>query len=258
MPGLGLISILLVLVGQSATAQSSRPDFTGIWTSARNPNAAPGAGAGAGNLPFTEEGRRRRDEYQALVGAARDNPGAFCVTYGMPTVMLSLGAYPIEFIQRPEQLTMIYEIEGEIRRVFLGDNALPPERRFPNRQGYSIGRWEGNTLVVETDALSDGQDQRSFPHSDQAKITERFSMNVDADGNRTIDYEMTMVDPVYYTEPVSATAQWAPTPPGRQLLAYDCPEEAWLKLLDLRRAQLRAGEPITATMADVYATEMYE
>ncbi len=69
-------------------------------------------------------------------GTGSGNPGAYCVTYGMPSMMLWVGAYPIEFIQRPEQLTIIFEIEGETRRVYFGDRALPEPGRFPNRQGY--------------------------------------------------------------------------------------------------------------------------
>ena len=46
--------------------------------------------------------------------------------------------------------------------------------------------------------------------------------------------------------------------PNGQILPYNCTEEPWFKLLELRRAQLEAGEPVTATMADVYETEMYE
>jgi hypothetical protein len=255
-----------LLLASQVCAQEGRPDFSGVWTSSTRPNAPPSAGARAGSLPLTEEGQRRRAEYQQLIqpvldssptGTGQDNPGAYCVTYGMPSMMLSVGAYPIEFIQRPEQLTIVFEIEGEIRRIYMGDRALPEQRRFPNRQGYSAGRWEGNTLVVETTSLTDGQDQAGFPHSDQARITERFSMDTDDNGAKVISYEMTMTDPVYYTQAVTATDRWAPIPNG-QIIPYNCPEEPWLKLLELRRAQLEAGVPITATMADVYRSEMYE
>ena len=66
-----------------------------------------------------------------------------------------------------------------------------------------------------------------------------------------------MTDPVYYTEPVTASRKWARLENGA-ILPYNCTEEPWMKLLDMRREQLHAGEPVTATMADVYATEMYE
>jgi hypothetical protein len=240
-------------------AAEERPDFSGVWTMYFDPEQTGfgGFGGPAEELPFTKEGKRLSDEYQQLVGPTQDNPGAFCVTYGMPAMMESAGGYPIEFIQRPEQLTLIYEVEGETRRVFMGDTALPEERRFPSRQGYSSGHWEGSTLIVETTSLTDGQDQLSHPHSDEARITERFNLETDVNGTKVLAYELSMTDPIYYTEPVTVSKKWAPLE-GGQILPYNCPKEPWIKLLDLRRDQLNSGEEVTATMADVYETEMYE
>src|SRR5690606_32983667 len=144
------------------------------WTTYRDPGApatAAGPIAGTPPPPFTPEGKRRAAEYEKLVGADQpstgsfsgDNPAAHCVPYGMPTMMQSAGGYPIEFIHRPEQLTMIYEVESETRRVYMPGHGVPPEKRLPVRQGYSEGHWEGNTLVVETTDMSDGIDQRTYP-----------------------------------------------------------------------------------------------
>ena len=91
----------------------------------------------------------------------------------------------------------------------------------------------------------------------QARITERISMEILENGTKVMTYEMTMTDPIYYTQPVTETRKWTPLPNG-QLLPYHCSEEPWLKLLELRRAQLEAGEAVTATIADVHATKMYE
>jgi len=256
-----LISCAAALVGLSpAIADDEQPDFSGVWQTYREPGQGgntSGFGAPSSSLPLTVEGRRRVEEFQQLVGPHQDNAATYCVPYGIPTMMELVAGYPIELIQRQEQLTIIFEIEGETRRVYLGDKAYPEERRFPNRQGYSTGHWEGETLIVETTSLTDGQDQRNYPHSDRARITEHFSMEIREDGLKLINYEMTLTDEVYYTEPVTYMAKWQPLPDG-QILAYNCTEEPWFKLLELRRAQLQAGEPITATMADVYGTEMYE
>lgn len=242
-----------------AAAQSEHPDFSGVWQTYREPGQGGTSGFGApdSSLPLTEEGARLVEEYQQLVTPFQDNAATYCVPYGMPTMMEMVAGYPLEIIQRPEQITVIFEIEGETRRIHMGDKAYPLNRRFPNRQGYSAGRWDGDTLVVETTSLTDGQDQRNFPHSDQATFTERFNMETRDDGLRIISYNMTLTDPVYYTEPVSYSARWQPLA-GGQILAYNCTEEPWFKLLEMRREQLHAGEPVTATMADVYATEMYE
>jgi hypothetical protein len=236
-------------------------DFSGVWTSYRDPGAPPAAAGPIGApppAPFTEEGRRRKAEYDKLTGndgstpgsLGGDNPGAHCVPYGMPTMMQSAGGYPIEFIMRPEQLTMIYEVESETRRVYMPGHGVPPEKRLPVRQGYSEGRWEGDTLVVTTTDLSDGIDQRTYPHSEEAVIVERFHLVPDAAAGKILEYEATMTDPVYYTAPVSFTRKWMPLKDGH-IMAYNCTEEPWLRLLDKRREQLEAGEPVTAQMRDV-------
>lgn len=236
-------------------------DFSGVWTTYREPGAPPSAGgpiAAPSGVPFTEEGLRRKAEYDKLVGNdtapagtfGGDNPAAHCVPYGMPTMMQSAGGYPIEFIHRPEQLTMIYEVESETRRVYMPGHGIPPEKRLPVRQGYSEGVWDGDTLVVTTTDMSDGIDQRTYPHSEEAVIVERFHLVPDDKVGKIMEYELTMTDPVYYTRPISFTRRWMPLKDGH-IMAYNCTEEPWLRLLDARRAQLEAGEPVTAQMRDV-------
>jgi hypothetical protein len=260
----------LALCAAGATASLAQPadqpltperDFSGVWTTyseAKGPTAAGPIGAIPAPPPFTAEGKRRSDEYRRLVGETTsgtgsfggDNPAAHCVPYGMPTMMQSAGGYPIEFILRPEQLTMIYEVEGETRRVYMPGHGVIPEKRLPVRQGYSEGHWDGDTLVVETTDMSDGLDQRTYPHSEEAKIVERFHLVPDPRVGKVLEYELTMTDPVYYTAPVRFTRKWMPLKDGH-IMAYNCTEEPWLRLLDKRREQLEAGQPITAKMADV-------
>lgn len=262
-----LAGAALWAVAPGASAQQAdepltpQRDFSGVWTTYGDPDAPPKAGgpiAAPSKVPFTAEGARRKAEYDKLVGADKaapgsfggDNPAAHCVPYGMPTMMQSAGGYPIEFIHRPEQLTMIYEVESETRRVYMPGHGVPPDKRLPVRQGYSEGHWEGDTLVVKTTDMSDGIDQRTYPHSEDATITERFHLVPDAKVGKIMEYELTMTDPVYYTQPISFTRKWMPLKDGH-IMAYNCTEEPWLRLLDKRREQLEAGQPVTAKMADV-------
>jgi len=207
---------------------AERPDFTGVWTNA----GAPGIGGATRAAPPTPpplkpEAKARIEAYQKLVAKTGDTPGGWCLGTGMPGSMLGSGGYPMEIIQRPEQITIIYEAHSETRRVYLGDRNAPEKDRVPGRNGYSSGRWEGDVLVVETDNLVDQVDQRNTSHSDQAKIVERYSLEgKDAQGRRILKAEMTMTDPVFYTEPVKMTKRWAEVPNGR-LLPYECPEEMW-------------------------------
>jgi hypothetical protein len=243
----------LILVGAVlSAAEPEHPDFTGVWQAYRGaPQArASGFGGPRAGLPLTDEGRRRTEEYSKLLGPERASAAAYCVDYGVPTMMEQPGEYPLEFIQKPDQLTIIYEPENETRRIYIGDRQLPEEERLPSRQGYSQGHWEGQVLVVRTTDLLDGQDQASHPHSDQATIDERFSMSADDKGTKVITYEASINDPVYYTEPVKVTRRYQPL--DGFIIPYRCPDEFWYDLLDMRRKQLEAGKPVDARMSDVY------
>jgi hypothetical protein len=243
---------LAVPCGALTVASAQQPDFTGLWETYRGATQERGSGFGGprASLPLTEEGERLVEEYRVLAGPTRLNGATFCANYGVPSMMTLPGSYPLEFIQKPDQVTIIFEVNNETRRIYTGDRQLPPEQRLPSRQGYSAGHWEGNVLVVETTALLDGQDQPGFPYSEQATISERFSLDQDANGTRVLTWEATITDPVYYTAPVSTRRQYQPY--HGFIIPYGCQDELWYELLDARREQLQAGEPVDARMSDIY------
>ena len=235
-----VISVLAAAV--AAAAEPAKPDFSGIWTNYRPVGAPAGPGRGdAGSFPrdppFTAEAKAKIAEYRDLVTPLGLTPGGACVGYGMPSSMLSSGGYPMEWIQRPEQITVIYEAHSEIRRIYIR-NAPSEKDMIPSRDGNSSGHWEGNTLVVETVGLKEAVDQASA-HSDKAKIVERYSVGKDDAGRKVLTAEMTMTDPVFYTKPVSATKRWLAVENGR-LLPYDCTEPAWEDQLDKLRQEKAA------------------
>jgi hypothetical protein len=234
-----------------SVAEAQPPDFTGIWETYREASQgrASGFGGPRAELPLTEEGRRRVEEYRVLAGPTRLNGATFCADYGVPAMMSLPGSYPIEFIQKPNQLTIIFEVNNETRRIYLGDRQVPPERRLPSRAGYSQGRWEGNALVVQTTDLLDGQDQAANPYSEQATIDERFSIE-ETNGTRVLAYQATITDPIYYTEPIKIERKYQPY--DGFIIPYACQDEIWYELLELRREQLEAGKPVEARMSDVY------
>lgn len=248
-----LAIIAILACAAVSAAEPTRPDFTGVWVTHREPGQRRASGFGAlrANLPLTAEGRRRTEEYRKLSGPQRDNPAAYCAEYGMPTMMQQPGGYPLEFIQKPDQLTIIYEVDNETRRIYMGGRHQPKDKRLSSRDGYSEGHWDGNVLVVETTNLSDGDDQSMHPHSDKATIEERFSLSKADDGKRIIHYEAAMTDPVYYTKPIEIEHEYEPRANGF-MIPYYCPNELWNALLDMRRKQLKAGKPVSAQMSDVY------
>ena len=111
-------------------AAAAPPDLSGIWTMQANGKAGAsinGVGDFEKTAPFTEAARRKLAEYHALVDPTGDTPGAHCVPHGMPLAVFLGGGYPVEFVQRPEQLTIIYETYNEVRRVFLDGRKIDPK-----------------------------------------------------------------------------------------------------------------------------------
>jgi hypothetical protein len=233
-----LFLIALAMLAQTPAAQT--PDLTGVWTTYRAPGAPAQAGGARGaqpQLPLRPEAQAKVQEYQKLVAPTGDTPGGYCLGTGMPGSMMGSGGYPMEIIQRPDQITIIYEAHNEIRRVYFGSRIIPEKDRLSERNGYSTGRWEGNTLVVETTNLDEQVDQR-YPHSEKARIVERYTLSEEA-GKKVLTAQMTMTDPAFYTAPVVETKKWSIVPNGF-LMTYECNEPAWLNRLEQLKAK---GEP---------------
>jgi len=227
----------------AAQAAAARPDFGGVWNFYVEAGQVPFGFGPPVKLPFRPEAQAKVDEYQRLTGAQQDNPGAFCLGAGMPASMLFSGAYPMEVLQGNDQITLIYEAHSEIRRIYFGSKAAPPADRIPDRNGYSVGRWEGDVLVVETTNLKEQVDQQ-YAHSDQARIVERYHLTKDKAGQKVLVNDWTLTDPAFYTQPVSAQKKWTYDPKGR-LLPYECNEPAWEDHL----TQLKAKAAPAATAA---------
>lgn len=212
-----------------AQQRGAHPDFTGVWTSYREPGQ-PRIGRAPGALPFTPEASAKIEAYRALIEPTGETPGGYCLGTGMPGSMLGSGGYPMEIVQRPEEILIVYEAHTEVRHVYIGDRNMPEEDRLPDRNGYSSGHWEDDTLVVDTTHLKEQVDQR-YAHSADARIVERYHLTRSDDGTPVLVAEMTMTDAAFYTDPVRAEKKWALVPNGH-LLAYECNEPTWLDRLE--------------------------
>jgi len=237
--GLQIAASLSLLAATAALA--APPDLTGVWTNAGRPGIGGATRAAPVALPLKPEAKKRVEAFQKLVAKSGATPGGVCLGTGMPGSMLGSGGYPMEIIQRPEQITIIYEAHSETRRIYFGARNADQKDRIPGRNGYSMGRWEGDTLVVETDNLVDQIDQR-YAHSDEARIVERYTLQgKDEQGRAVLKAEMVMTDPKFYTEPVKAEKLWAQVPNGR-VLPYECDQEVWDAQLEKLAAE--AGVPL--------------
>jgi hypothetical protein len=119
-------------------------------------------------------------------------------------------------------MVILYEANGGVRQIFLDGRKLPDSDPQPWWYGYSIGRWEGDTLVVETAGFRDGGwlDVNGAPLTDAAKMTERI---------RRVDYgnleiEVSIDDPKAYTRPWTAVKMRQRLLPDDELIEFVCQE----------------------------------
>ena len=133
---------------------------------------------------------------QRIADGMKDNPDANCLPMGH--MQLHLHPQPRKVIQQPDLIVMIWEGNSGLRQVFMDGRPLPDNDPQPWWYGYSIGYWDGDTLVVETTGLRDGGwlDVNGSPLTDKGKIIERFTR--DSYGHMTVD--VTIDDPIAYTE----------------------------------------------------------
>jgi hypothetical protein len=205
----------------SRAADAPRADWTGIWTRVGSfsfdPSIRP---EHRENPPYKPDWAATYDATLAKAekGEVTADPTAACLPGGMPRIMNAV--YPIEIIQKPQQMTIIVEWASQVRRIFL--NGRPhPEDPDPTFNGHSIGHWEGDVLVVDTIALRGDTmlDQSGIRHSDKMHLFERFTL-VDP---QTLTDQITVDDPVAFTKPWTVLKTFKRAPKA-DILEYVCEE----------------------------------
>ena len=164
------------------------------------------------NYPLTQAAK----DSLAAFDPVTDIPTLNCTAKGMPTIMEQ--PYPMEIVDQGDSILLRLEEYDTLRTIHMGEEG-PGAEELSSRLGYSVGRWEGGTLVVETTKLNWLHfDTVGVPLSTEAEIVERFIPN--DDGTR-LDLRMTVTDPVTFTEPVELVKYWLALP-GIQVQPYGC------------------------------------
>lgn len=186
-------------------AEESADGIFRIW--GRRIGGRPALDSYAGLL--TEHGK----EVAATFYAPRDNPELECRT-GIPTFMFDPSFMDMQDAGDRIEIELS---EYNIRRtIYLTENRPEPT---PSNVGYSVGRWEGDTLVVDTTHIDwPYLDPYGTPMSDQMSFVETFRV---ADDGSQLDYTLVATDPVMFNEPVRLGRAWA-WEPGRQIEDFDC------------------------------------
>ena len=152
----------------------------------------------------------------ASFNLATDNPTNNCTPKGMPSIMEQ--PYPIEFVEQGGNITLRIEEYDTVRQIHMNAGSEQDDRP-PSPLGYSVGRWDEDTLVVTTTRVDYPYfSQAGIPQSDAVEIVERFSPT--GDGSR-LDYTLTVIDPVTFTEPVVQEKYWL-WRPEEAVQLFDC------------------------------------
>jgi hypothetical protein len=210
-----LSSLVLVMFVSFAFAQSKAPDFSGSWGPYRagrggDPKlAAPPATPLALKPEYAKgyEARRAAEAEANKRGEPLANASSSCIPYGVPS-MMSVAVYPIEIIQTSKQVTIIAEAFSEVRRVYMDKPQLPIDEVPPGYYGRSVGKWQGDTLVIDTVGIKEAVQYQRMPHSDQIRITERIRL-VAPD---ILHDQITIEDPVVLEKPYTYTLAYRRLP----------------------------------------------
>lgn len=139
-----------------------------------------------------------------------------CAPWGFTREILS--PHAMELAQYEDRVTLYYS-EWTARRTVYLDGREPPDDLVPSLLGFSVGHYEGDTLVVETTGISANHSNAAFAHSDRLTATERFTRS--GDGNR-LELEVTLRDPLTFSEPLLMARAWAWAPTEEIYPYEDC------------------------------------
>lgn len=162
-----------IVLGIGTAHAADPPNLEGVWGMVQHDRLG---------APFfipieptrTAEGKKITDEFAAKYEVVKLEANGSCVEPGMPTVMWGIGGAAMEVVQQPNRITLMSELANQSRRIYLDGRKVPDD--FPDqRVGYSVGHWEGDTLVIETTKITEWHAPR-WPHSDRMRIVERWSL----------------------------------------------------------------------------------
>lgn len=209
-----------------------KPDLSGIWMryEGTEPNGPPAGrpplalfgDAGTGfkeGLPFQPWAAALQKKRDAAF--RKDNPDGLCLPQG--PLQYHLDPQPRKVVQTPGQILIIYESNYGLRTIYTDGRPLPPQGEpQPYWHGYSVGRWQGDTLVVESNNFyGDGWlDSRGSPYTDAAKMTERFRRV----NYGQLDIEVTVDDPKAYTRPFTVRVDQRIVADGSEMIEFICHE----------------------------------
>jgi hypothetical protein len=230
--------------GPAPRTANGKPDFSGLWEPVHakggrdglngtaplsfavpaSPDDPPvaqffniGAGFKDGLLPLTPWGTQVRAQRKG--NDNKDNPDALCLPLGL--TQLHMHPQPRKIVQTAREIVVLYEANGNVRQILTDGRPLPNNDPEPWWYGYSVGHWDGDTLVVETAGFRDDVwlDVEGSPLTSSGTMTERW---------RRVKYglmqiDITIEDPKAYTKPFTVRVNHQ-LMPDTELMEFVCQE----------------------------------
>jgi hypothetical protein len=236
--------VLLVILGSTAAAQwpqvparstprtkdgkpdltapvqrkAGKPDLSGIWGT-ETPKYLVNIAVDfkPGELPIQPWAEALTKERMTGIHAAEES-NANCEPPGVPRIDNTPN--PFKIVQEPDMVVILYEAFGQFRQIFLDGRKLPVDAN-PTWLGYSVGRWDGDTLVVDSTGFNGKTwlDQTGHPTTDVLHVTERYRRR----DFGHMDLQITIDDPKAYTKPWTITEPMVLLP-DTDLIEYVCNE----------------------------------
>ena len=169
-----------------------------------------------GEIPYKPEALARRTENQQ--DWLNLDPEIKCYLPGVPRATYM--PYPFQILQSASALTFVYEYAGAVRNIFLQDPGPAPADSW---MGKSVGRWEGDTLVIDVTDLNDQTwfDRAGNFHSDKLHVVERYARS----SPDVMSFEATIEDPIVFTRPWKISMPlYRRQEKNAQLLDFKCVE----------------------------------
>lgn len=210
------VAVMATMAAPAATAQTSsptRPDLSGFWINQYTPDLSVALGR---QPPFTAFGAER----WRTVDTSKD-PTGICLPVGPSRGFTA--PFPFLLVQQADYVGILFEYQSIWRAIYLDGRGHPDDiADYPYFMGHSIGKWDGDTLVVDTTGIDERTwlDTAGHEHSAQLRLTERFRKT----GPDTMEWTATYDDPVFFTRPWSITRTFTRGKPGDRLLPYTCNE----------------------------------
>ena len=244
-----LLPVLTNVAAQTPAAQApayraprtpdGKPNLNGIWQTMNTANwnieahpAGPSpvrelgasgavpAGLGivdGGEIPYLPAARKKQQENYA--NRLKLDPEIKCYLPGVPRSTYQ--GMPFQIIQSTKHIMLIHEFAGAVRTIYMADQTEAPADSW---MGWSNGRWEGETLVVDTKGFNDLSwfDRAGNFHSDALHVVERFTPR----SAETINYEVTIEDPKVFTRPWKMSMPIYRVKDMDRILEYQCVAES--------------------------------